>query len=308
MAGTGTVMAELAAGLVTDLPSDPPLPARALAGGTCPVRQCATQGQGQGQAEDFSGQAGPHDGRGCNPTAGHRPHLGLTALLYLAGQSLPVGGFAWSQGLAAAVEQGHAGTVEGVRRWLWGVLQLGFARNDLPLLLRMHAAACRADADALARWNALMLAGRESRELWQEEIQMGRALRRILHDQNMLPAWPLPDAAGYTACFAVAAVMLDRHARRMEPCCDAAAQQRAGLDAACAYVWSWLQNQVAVACKTVPLGQTAAQKLLLEFMPAVPQLVAQAAALPDADIGSSLPGLALCSAGHERQYTRLFRS
>lgn len=297
-------MAELAVGHVTDLASEPPLTVKTLADGTCRVQQCATQEQ----AEDLSGQAGPHDGRPGGHSAWQGPHLGLTALLYLSGQSLPVGGFAWSQGLAAAVERGHAGTAEGVRRWLWGVLRLGFARNDLPLLLRMHAAVCSADADALARWNALMLAGRESRELWQEEIQMGRALRRMLQDQNMLPPWPLPDAAGYTACFAVAAVMLDQHARSMEPYCDAAAQQRAGLDAACAYVWSWLQNQVAVACKTVPLGQTAAQKLLLEFMPAVPQLAAQAAALPDEDIGSSLPGLALCSAGHERQYTRLFRS
>lgn len=297
-------MAELAAGPVTDQASELPLPARALTEGTCRVQQCAVQGQ----TADLSGQAWPHDGQDSSHTAWHGPHPGLTALLYLSGQSLPVGGFAWSQGLAAAVERGHAGTAEGVRRWLWGVLRLGLARNDLPLLLRMHAAARSADADALARWNALMLAGRESRELWQEEIQMGRALRRILHDQSMLPPWTLPDVAGYTACFAVAAVMLDQHARRMEPCCDAAAQQRSGLDAACAYMWSWLQNQVAVACKTVPLGQTAAQKLLLEFMPAVPQLVAQAAALPDEDIGSSLPGLALCSAGHERQYTRLFRS
>ena len=300
-------MAELAAGLATDLASELPPPARALAGGTClaqHVQQCAAHAQ----AEDAAGQPGPYAGRGCSHTTWNGPQFGLTALLYLAGQSLPVGGFAWSQGLAAAVERGHAATAEGVRRWLWGVLRLGHARNDLPLLLRMHAAASGADALALARWNALMLAGRESRELWQEEIQMGRALRRILHDQGMLPHWQLPDNAGYTACFAVAAVMLDQHARSMEPYCDPAAQQRAGMDAACAYVWSWLQNQVAVACKTVPLGQTAAQKLLLEFMPAVPQLVAQAATLPDEDIGSSLPGLALCSAGHERQYTRLFRS
>lgn len=279
-----------------------PPQASSLAGGACIVQQCAAQ------AKDAARQTGPHAGRGCSHTAWNGPQFGLTALLYLAGQSLPVGGFAWSQGLAAAVERGQAGTAEGVRRWLWGVLRLGLVRNDLPLLLRMHAAACSADADSLTRWNALMLAGRESRELWQEEIQMGRALRRILHDQGMLPHWPLPDNVGYTACFAVAAVMLDQHARSMEPFSDPAAQQRAGVEAACAYVWSWLQNQVAVACKTVPLGQTAAQKLLLEFMPAVLQLVAQAAALPDEDIGSSLPGLALCSAGHERQYTRLFRS
>jgi len=254
------------------------------------------------------GQNGHVEGRACGRTAWHGPDFGLAALLYLAGQSLPVGGFAWSQGLAAAVERGHAGTAEGVRRWLWGVLRMGLARNDLPLLLRMHAAASSANAEALERWNALMLAGRESRELWQEEIQMGRALRRILLDQNLLPHWPLPENMGYTACFAVAAVMLDQHARSIQPFCDIAGQAQAAANTACAYVWSWLQNQVAVACKTVPLGQTAAQKLLLEFMPAVPQIVAQATALPDDDIGSSLPGLALCSAAHERQYTRLFRS
>ncbi len=273
---------------------------------TATGRACfATQSN---QSDNGPPHAEVHDGRACGHNAWLGPHFGLTALLYLAGQSLPVGGFAWSQGLAAAVERGHAGNAEGVRLWLWGVLRMGLARNDLPLLLRMHAAASKGDAQTLARWNALMLAGRESRELWQEEIQMGRALRRILQDQEMLPPWTLPENIGYTACFAVAAVMLDQHARSMEPFCDPDAQVRAAADTACAYVWSWLQNQVAVACKTVPLGQTAAQKLLLEFMPAVPPLVAQAAALPDEEIGSSLPGLALCSTGHERQYTRLFRS
>lgn len=292
MAATVTVMAE---------PADP------QAGRACCVRSQPQLNAGQEQ-EDLAHEEQAHAERACAQMAWNGPHFGLTALLYLAGQSLPVGGFAWSQGLAAAVERGHAADAAGVRLWLWGVLRLGLARNDLPLLLRMHAAASRQDAQAFARWNALMLAGRESRELWQEEMQMGRALRRILHDQNMLPPWPLPEHTGYAACFAVAAVMLDQHARSMEPVCDPAAQQRAAADTACAYVWSWLQNQVAVACKTVPLGQTAAQTLLLEFMPAAPQLVAQAAALPDEDIGSSLPGLALCSTGHERQYTRLFRS
>ena len=79
----------------------------------------------------------PHAGRGCSRAAWNGPQFGLTALLYLAGQSLPVGGFAWSQGLAAAVERGHAATTEGVRRWLLGVLRLGLARNDLPLLLQV---------------------------------------------------------------------------------------------------------------------------------------------------------------------------
>ncbi len=110
-------MAELAAGLATDPASELPPPARALAGGTC-FAQHVQQGTAHGQAADVPGQTGPHAGRGCSRTAWNGPQFGLTALLYLAGQSLPVGGFAWSQGLAAAVERGHADTTDGVRRWL----------------------------------------------------------------------------------------------------------------------------------------------------------------------------------------------
>jgi len=40
----------------------------------------------------------------------------------------------------------------------------------------------------------------------------------------------------------------------------------------------------------------------------VPAACARAALLADAEIGSTLPGLALASALHETQYTRLFKS
>ncbi|CAI3239210.1 urease accessory protein UreF [uncultured Desulfovibrio sp.] len=240
------------------------------------------------------------------------PDPALLPLLYLAGQTLPVGGFAWSQGLEAAVEQGLAGDAAGLRRWLAGVLHYGLARNDLPLLLRLHRAAMTQDATGLRFWNDRVLASRESAELWQEEVQMGRALRRLLTDTGLLaaagplPGMDLPDDAGYTACFAAAAALLQTRAAKAAPTPGQAASF--GLNAACAYAWSWLQNQTAVACKTVPLGQTAAQKLLLEFLSLLPQEAAQAAALDDTAVGASLPGLALCSAAHERQYSRLFRS
>ena len=116
----------------------------------------------------------------------------------------------------------------------------------------------------------------------------------------------LLDDVGYMVCFAAAAALLQTRAAKAAPTPGQAASF--GLNAACAYAWSWLQNQTAVACKTVPLGQTAAQKLLLEFLSLLPQEAAQAAALDDPAVGASLPGLALCSAAHERQYSRLFRS
>jgi urease accessory protein len=48
--------------------------------------------------------------------------------------------------------------------------------------------------------------------------------------------------------------------------------------------------------------------MLLALGEEIPTAVANAAALRDDEIGASLPGLAIASALHETQYTRLFRS
>jgi urease accessory protein len=74
------------------------------------------------------------------------------------------------------------------------------------------------------------------------------------------------------------------------------------------YCWSWLENQIAAATKLVPLGQTAGQKLLIALGDNIHGIVAQAKMVDDGDIGASLPGLAMASAWHETQYSRLFRS
>jgi urease accessory protein len=79
-------------------------------------------------------------------------------------------------------------------------------------------------------------------------------------------------------------------------------------EAACGLAWSWCQNQVAAAIRLVPLGQTAGQRILQESIVQIPAVVEEALALADRDIGFTAPGLALASARHERQYTRLFLS
>jgi urease accessory protein len=80
-------------------------------------------------------------------------------------------------------------------------------------------------------------------------------------------------------------------------------------DAALAgYVMSWLENQVLVAVKALPLGQVAGQRMLLALGERIPAVVARAATLDDDDVVSFAPGLALASARHEAQYSRLFRS
>ncbi|MEE4277695.1 MAG: urease accessory UreF family protein [Halieaceae bacterium] len=212
-------------------------------------------------------------------------------LLHLSSPALPIGAYAYSQGLEYAIE---AGWVEGsaLRDWLADGLQLGLAGLEVPVLLRALAAAGAGDTAALASWNDLILANRETRELLLEDQQIGAALWRLL--RALLPP-PLPElgqAPAYAIAFAWAC-----HGWRIS-----------AEDACAAFCYSWLENQVTAATKLVPLGQTAAQTLLLELLDAVPAAVATARSIEDKDIGVSLPGLALASCRHEFQHTRLFRS
>ena len=68
------------------------------------------------------------------------------------------------------------------------------------------------------------------------------------------------------------------------------------------------ENQVPAASKFMPLGQTAGQRILLQLAAPIEAAVTIGLALPDEKIGFATPGLALASALHETQYTRLFRS
>jgi urease accessory protein len=75
-----------------------------------------------------------------------------------------------------------------------------------------------------------------------------------------------------------------------------------------AYFWAWLENQVMAAVKAVPLGQTDGQRILLSLGDLLPSLARKAMQFEPQDLGNFAPGLAMLSARHETQYSRLFRS
>ncbi|WP_439101140.1 urease accessory protein UreF [Congregibacter sp.] len=212
-------------------------------------------------------------------------------LLHLSSPALPIGAYAYSQGLEYAIE---AGWLEGeeLARWFEDGLNLGVAQLDLPVLLRVQAALHSGDSAALSHWNDRLLASRETAELLLEDQQIGAALWRLLGTLGT-PALPeLNQRPAYAVAFVVACHHwhIDR---------DSALQ---------GFAYSWLENQITAATKLVPLGQSAAQILLLDLLTKIPKACAHAMTVEDNDIGLSLPGLAMASCRHERQHTRLFRS
>jgi urease accessory protein len=214
----------------------------------------------------------------------------LLALLQLASPGLPVGGFAYSQGLETAIAGGFVHDTDSARCWIADLLTLSLARFEAPLWLRGFDAARAGDASGLARWNDELLAARETAELRAETRQMGASLCRLFPALNLAP--PACDPIAYPLAFAAA-------------CAGLGVERAAGL---AAYLWAWLEAQVLVAVKSVPLGQQAGQRLLFELHDGVVQAVSIAATLADDEIGSAAVRHAVASARHETQYSRLYRS
>ncbi len=106
--------------------------------------------------------------------------LPLLRLLQLASPALPVGAFNFSQGLEYAVEQGWVRDGSSAAAWILGIAQHSVATLDLPLLLRMHAAAEAGDAARLRQLSHELIASRETQELRAEERHMGQALAKLL--------------------------------------------------------------------------------------------------------------------------------
>ena len=192
----------------------------------------------------------------------------------------------------AYVKIGRVLDAESAQRWISDVLEFSVARMEAPLFLRLCAAWRASDTAGAARWNALFLASRESAELRAETAQMGYSLARLLSElgePGELDAW---EEVSFPAAFAYAVVRWD---------IDSEA-------ALLAYLWAWTESQVMAAARAVPLGQTAGQKMLLALGARLAAAAARAPALDDDALGNFMPGLALLSARHETQYSRLFRS
>ena len=219
------------------------------------------------------------------------------ALLRLASPQLPIGGYSYSQGLEMAVEQQRVHDESSASRWLGDQLMLNLARFEAPLLLAHCQAAAAEEWDELERLATRHRASRETRELRLESRQMGYSLKQLLDN---LPELDSPARALFQR--------IDEPGLALGWALAARAWGISPEDALTAWLWGWLENQLAVLMKTLPLGQQSAQRLTSRLLPTLQQAQRDATVIEPEHWGSAAFGLALSSMAHERQYSRLFRS
>ena len=224
------------------------------------------------------------------------PAASLLQLIWLASPALPVGGFSYSEVLEAAVERAGVATESIASDWLVDQLHLTLARGDLAVIGQAIAAWREGGLPRIGQLNDWVLQTRESSELRQQAEQMGRSLLDWLRNHDGA------NAAHIDAC------------ARMQPTYPlafalAASQTAASVrDCLLAYAFGWAENLVQAALKSIPLGQSAGQRILARLSRDIPAVAESAMQLEDSERQAFSPMLAILSSQHETQYSRLFRS
>lgn len=211
----------------------------------------------------------------------------LLRLVWLASPALPVGGFSYSEGLESAVEAGLVRDEASAAGWLVQQLHLVLAASDLPVLCAAVDAFRAGDVARVRQLDDWVRRTRETSELRLQAEQMGRSLGEWMKSVGRA-------GAGYTwpVAFAHAAADIDCSPREV------------GL----VFAFGWAEAMTQAAIKAVPLGQASGQRMLQALAAEMPDAVDSALALGDDDRQAFAPMLAILSAQHETQYSRLFRS
>lgn len=214
----------------------------------------------------------------------------LIRLMSWMSPSFPVGAFAYSNGLEAAVARGLVSKAEDLHEWLEDLLNFGAAWNDAVLFAESWRRARNGGDFAELAELAEALASSSGRHL--ETMKQGEAFLQAA------AAWPHPvlHQLGETCALPVASGAL----------CGA---HDVPLDAALpATLHAFASNLIQAGMRLLQLGQQDAVTLLARLEPTIRQSAERAARSDLDDLGTPALLADIMAMQQETQYSRLFRS
>jgi len=219
----------------------------------------------------------------------------LPLLIWLS-PAFPVGAFAYSHGLEAAVEAGDIHDATTLQIWLQDLITHGSMKTDAVLVAQGWQAAAQRDIARLREMNDLALALSPSRERYLETSAQGNAFVTAIKAAwgcaliDDISAWDEPIA--YPIAVATAAA-------------EHGVQQDALVQS---YLVAFLGNLISAAVRLGPVGQTDGQRVTAALLPALQHCAEIVLSAGLEGLGSIALRSDLASMQHETQYSRLFRS
>jgi len=231
---------------------------------------------------------------------GDAGEAGLLLLQAWLSPAFPVGGYSYSHGLEYAVEAHALHDRRELQDWIEGILRFGAGRNDALLIREIHRSVTAQELERCEQIAAFAGAFRGTAELALEASAQGAAFLKAL-----AAGWPDLAATAPLAGWAKTAQ------RPVYAIAFGAAAAVAGIDARLAmvsYLHAFCSNLVSAALRLMPIGQSDGLVCLANLSKQLPPLLDALELVPFDDIGSAALMVDFCSARHETQYTRLFRS
>ena len=226
--------------------------------------------------------------------------LALLHLLQLSDSALPVGSFSHSFGLETLIDQGLVTGPESLAEVIRLQLAESFGRVDLAGLIWAHRLTTRRDLAGLSDLDARL----EALKLTREPRSASRAIgRRLL---TLSSSWHVAGLAHQFHGLVEAEQSPGHQAIALGVV--AAELRISGRACALGFAHQHTVQQISVAVRLIPLGQTDGQLVLHELKAAIAEAVDEAGQLPLADLGGFFPLLEVATMIHERAAGRLFMS
>jgi urease accessory protein len=232
-------------------------------------------------------------GLSCSPAQ-------FLALLQLCDTALPIGAFAFSNGLETYAQQSLISEVTTLQEWLEAVLHhVMHSSHLLPVALAYRATAA-GEWGQLERLDQQLTAMKHARELREASVKTGQGLLRLA-----VQAWPGPIIERLHVLCQQQRVVGHQALVLGALGFQLGWEEQVIVEAA---GYQWLSGMISAALRLLPIGQLAGQCLLavlLQHLPAIADTIRQQ---DWDDLCSAAPEFDIRAMQHETLYSRLFRS
>jgi len=218
----------------------------------------------------------------------------------LISPNLPVGGFCYSEGMESFLQKKNLKTDESIKNLLLDELHFGQIRIEANSLIKFsdlykklfHKKECEKLKSEILSLNKFIIAGRDSKEIRDQQNQMGKSLLDL--SKNLGAEFPFNLENFITWPLAWSWVCYSFNIKNIEMVEN--------------FIYNWTSNQLSAAMRLIPLGSTKAQIIQYELLEIINKISLEIINKNINDIYVGNVGLSMAQQSHNDLYTKLFRN